>query len=709
MKKTGVTWIKTNAHFALCFALAIVIFVINFRIVGDCSSPFVFNDEAGYWTHAAIFSGRDWSGVSDGLIWYSFGYSILIAPLIKIISNTAVLYQSALCLNILMLIVTYFIYSIILREIFPKIGKCVSYVASAAAVLYTSYQIQSGIAWSETALVLVTTLLIYFVILVVKKPNYVKLGVLGALSAYIYMIHNRCMGIVAAVILVVVLMLVSKKLTWRHVAVFFAVLVIGLVFNKLIKIFLENTVWGEAGRPSGNDLESVSGKLKIALTSVDGFKRLLSVVASQSFAVFISAICIPLFTLWGMLKSIVCSIIDAVKSKKNIGSIWNTHFFVYVFVFCSFEATLFISSVFMLDFTRIDHILYTRYIDMFVGMMIAFGLCMLLSTDKKDTIFIAIMPVLIFLGINRTEVMLDYVTVPIFNTVCAPGIATMYSDYELDFSKYFMIAVSVWSLILFLILILKKRHIGIYIASVICAVFFVYNTAEGYTIIRENQNFYAENSKLITKIKSLPAKSIYVTKNCGTFRYFCQYSFMDTTVKVTSDVNSIAEDSYIIADATDLLKYSEYDLLDYSDNHIVLSNEVKIDNDAFKKIPLEIMYTFGDESNNEIISSVDSSNYLCFGPYFNVDLGNYIFKVDVTVNEAESYNIGYVECRSSESDIVYSHVELNKSMLDNSGNYVAELYSEFAAPVQGLELIVFINQPEIVNMQLNSIEYMEVK
>lgn len=102
---------------------AVLIFYINFKIVGKCYNPFVYNDEMGYWTHAAEMAGLDWHGVSKTLAWYSFGYSFMLAPLMKIISDTVILYRAAIILNICMEIVSYFLFVYIIRYLFPKIGK----------------------------------------------------------------------------------------------------------------------------------------------------------------------------------------------------------------------------------------------------------------------------------------------------------------------------------------------------------------------------------------------------------------------------------------------------------------------------------------------------------------------------------------------------------------------------------------------------------
>ena len=56
-------------QYIVTLILAAVVFFMNYGIVSECSNPFVYNDEMGYWMHAAEFAGLDWSGVSETVAW----------------------------------------------------------------------------------------------------------------------------------------------------------------------------------------------------------------------------------------------------------------------------------------------------------------------------------------------------------------------------------------------------------------------------------------------------------------------------------------------------------------------------------------------------------------------------------------------------------------------------------------------------------------
>ena len=196
--------------------LAVVIFCVNFRIVGKCYHPFVYNDEMGYWMHAAEMSGLDWRGVSYTVAWYSYGYSLMLVPLMKLFSDTVVLYRAALILNILMDEICYFMYVYIIRRLFPKLELITASVAAAAGILYTSYQFNSGVAFSETALLFAATLVVFLTVRILEKPTYLNTACLGLACAYMYMVHNRTIGIVASAVFVMASALICKKVKLRQ-------------------------------------------------------------------------------------------------------------------------------------------------------------------------------------------------------------------------------------------------------------------------------------------------------------------------------------------------------------------------------------------------------------------------------------------------------------------------------------------------------------
>jgi len=700
---------------------AVFIFIVNFQIVGKCSNPFVFNDEMGYWTHAAEMAGKDWHGVSNSLAWYSFGYSFMLVPLMKVISDTAMLYRAALVLNICMEIICYFLFVYIIRYLFPKLGKLPSSFVSASAILYTSYQLNAGIAFSETALLFITTVIIFTLIRVIKKPTYLNLVCLGILSAYLFMIHNRTIGIVASAVLAVGLAVVFKKIKLRKAGVFAAALAAGLVINKIIRYYLESSLW-ISGKAGGNDAGSVFGKIKAAFSSIDSIKRLLSIMASQGFAVSAATMCLVLFALWALMRRIIGSITDDIRTRREYkksgkenkkSNVLDEKIYIILFIFCSFISTWIISSVFMFDFQRIDHVLYTRYFDIIVGILIALGICWLYQADKIDLGFMMIIPFIMRIGAGRASVMMQYVESPIFNKVCAPGICRFYKESGLNFHAYITLSVSLFFILAFILYALRKHKLGIYAASVICVISFMKNAPEALEVIEANQESYQSDREMIKRSSEvLESGKVWITPSVGTFASFLQYEMNDVRVDYIYDLDEITENDYVFSNKSDIINLLDYEIVDSSDKRIIISEkESKGSGEELDKLPLSFMNTFDSSCyipEEDVIESNPNNNYVCYGPYVNVDAGEYVFTLNMTFEETDGEDIGFAEVRSNSVSTVYDHIDIVEDMISKNGSFDAELGANVGVPVSDMEIVVFLYDPADVSMQIDSI-YVDIK
>lgn len=688
---------------------AVLIFYINFKIVGKCYNPFVYNDEMGYWTHAAEMAGLDWHGVSKTLAWYSFGYSFMLAPLMKIISDTVILYRAAIILNICMEIVSYFLFVYIIRYLFPKIGKLPTSFVSAAAILYTSYQMNAGIAFSETALLFVTTVIVFTVVRIIQKPTYLNLGCLGILSAYLFMIHNRTIGIVASAILIVALGFIFKKIDYKKVGVFTLTLVIGIVCNKLVRGYLESALW-PSGKAGGNDAGSVFGKLKAAFSSVDAIKKLVSIMAAQGFAVSAATMCLVLFALWAVMRRIIAAVGKttlALKEKKKLDcNIFDERIFVLVFIFCAFISTWMISSVFMFDFQRIDHVLYTRYFDIIVGVLVMVGICYLYEAEKIDFGFMLLIPFIMRIGAGRASVMMQYVKAPVFNKVCSPGICRLYEFNGQNFHAYITWSVSLFFLMAFIMYALKKHKLGIFAVSIICICCFNKNTPSAVEAITINQDAYADDRAMIDRNKEIfETGNVYMTPSVGTFASFLQYELNDVRVDFVYDLEELNENSYVFANKSDIVSFLDYNIIDNSDKHIIVSAVADEENSG--NLPLSYMNTFDYSyyiADEDIIESNPANNYVCYGPYLNLDIGEYTFSLDMDFDKISGENIGFAEIRSSSVNTVYDHIEITDDMISKDGSLDIDLNANVGISISDMEIVVFLYEPTEISMQLNSIQ-----
>lgn len=554
-------------QYLVTLLLAAVVVFVNCGIISKCSNPFVFNDEMGYWMHAAEFAGLDWTGVSETVAWYSYGYSFLLAPLIKIFSDTVTLYRAALVLNVVMDVACYFMFVYIIRRLFPKLEILPASAAAAAGILYTSYQFNSGIAWSETALLMAVTIVVLFTVRVLDRPTCPDMVCLGLFSAYMYMVHNRTVGIVASVVFVMIIAVVCKKLTMKKFGIFAAALAVGFIADRLIKAHLVSALWSNGA--DGNNAGSVLGKLKTALTSADGFKKLTGVMAGQCFAVTAGTFCLVLFALVIMIRRGAVGLYKVRKSGKKLSEAADSRYLMFLFIFCAFVSTYLISSIFMLEFKRIDHIIYTRYFDVLSGILIMTGICFMFEAEKSDMIAAMLIPVIMRVCVSRTNYMMTILSDPSFNKVCSPALCKLFENNGINFHAYFNYAVSWFFAFMVIACLFKWKKLCLYIVSAVCAVLFCVNAPGARDVIEIFQNEYKEDRALCDRIKELPEKQIYITSDAGNFISFLQYEMKDVRVELADTAEEISGEGYLFVRSADAEKFEDCQTLDSSDRLVV--------------------------------------------------------------------------------------------------------------------------------------------
>lgn len=92
--------IKKNNKFLFYITSVIaslLIFFVRLIYIKDLNGPIVFEDELGYWTHAANMNGLNWSNTLN--MWYSFGYSFILAPIFKFTHDMALMYKIGVVIN----------------------------------------------------------------------------------------------------------------------------------------------------------------------------------------------------------------------------------------------------------------------------------------------------------------------------------------------------------------------------------------------------------------------------------------------------------------------------------------------------------------------------------------------------------------------------------------------------------------------------------
>ena len=133
-------------HIVLVFIILIIFSVFQYgiqKIYGFTLYP----DEFGYWSSAANAVGYDWSEAASMGSYYSYGYSLILIPILKLFSGGVRAYRAAIAVNMLLMCAGVLLLWKISLKVFPQMEKRVCMrsgsTLSGLDFLYADYYVGS--------------------------------------------------------------------------------------------------------------------------------------------------------------------------------------------------------------------------------------------------------------------------------------------------------------------------------------------------------------------------------------------------------------------------------------------------------------------------------------------------------------------------------------------------------------------------------------
>lgn len=195
----------------------------------------VLNDEFGYWSNAAIMADINWKPLMAETPYYSFGYSILLVPLFFMFKDYAILYKSAIVLNVLLLAASYFCAKYIVSNLINVKSEMMRFSLSIISVLTGAVIFQSQIGWSETLITFLMWASIALLISIEKKTSIWKVLGLSVLCVYMLSVHQRMIVCVVICLGCLCGILIREKWSRKQIAVFILTLGVGYLIYKVLK------------------------------------------------------------------------------------------------------------------------------------------------------------------------------------------------------------------------------------------------------------------------------------------------------------------------------------------------------------------------------------------------------------------------------------------------------------------------------------------
>lgn len=248
MKNTLERFYAAFGDRGVMFLLYAVSVVLHALLSVTMELPAVHPDEIGVASIAAMYSGRDWSGIM-GNIGYYYGYiqALLYTPLFWLFgSSPFALYKSMLVMNgVLISFIPPIAYHLASKLGVEKVWQKI--IIASCSGLYITYIAHSKFIWNEAICSLLPWVLIWCVFMAWDRKNRYSrfsMSVLtGFLCAVCYAAHQRLIAVVIALVLTLIIARVFFKENILNIPVFVLTAAVSFVTEHFCTQMIKNNVW----------------------------------------------------------------------------------------------------------------------------------------------------------------------------------------------------------------------------------------------------------------------------------------------------------------------------------------------------------------------------------------------------------------------------------------------------------------------------------
>lgn len=401
----------------LCIWFCIALIVLP-KIYGPVT---MVKMEFGYWAHAADMAGMNWKEVVSLNTWYSFGYGLLMLPFMKLISNPIILYRCMVSVNFILLgICTLIVYKLLIKICDGMKAEIAAFI-SGASIFYVSY-----VTYAQTTIPEILLTFLYLLMAYGLYRWFIHLdiwsGILVILTAgYMYTVHMRTVGIFLATIACMAAAAFyrkEKEIKYKKILLIISIMVLSVILLLLFGVIKERAISSVSSEQyssmaSYNDYSGQWRKIQY-LCSFEGLYRFLAGFAGKVFYLGCASFGLYYWGMFFLLKKAKNFLICLIK-KENCS--WKDWFFFWCLL--SHVSAVVISTIYWLRGSRLDGILYGRYHENTLPLIVAFGIAQLLAKPelrKRILWIIVLVNILLFLiyslintgsitSVNRDSVM----------------------------------------------------------------------------------------------------------------------------------------------------------------------------------------------------------------------------------------------------------------------------------------------------------------
>lgn len=344
----------------LILIILIIICVFQYGIHKICGFT-MYPDEFGYWASAAKIAGYDWTEVASMGSYYSFGYSVLLIPLLKLFSGGVSAYRAAIVVNLMLMCMSVFLLWNILYRLFPEADKIKQVFVSGIAVFYPSWIFYMQMTLAEALLMFLFVALTSLFISFIQKPKAITAVILAILLVYTYCVHMRSAGVAIACLITLLFWGLSNPAKRKTMLIVLCVMAVAGLAVVIIKRNVILSVFSRADAEilAVNDYASQAWKIRHILT-LRGFSTFIREIAAKFFYLGVASFG---FVYWA-IGWCVKEVFDTSNIKR-----WTA-----MFLLLSVIGEILICSIYMHGSDKIDCLVYGRYNEFLVPVLIVIGM-----------------------------------------------------------------------------------------------------------------------------------------------------------------------------------------------------------------------------------------------------------------------------------------------------------------------------------------------
>ncbi|WP_026520071.1 hypothetical protein [Butyrivibrio sp. FCS006] len=356
-----IRWLVCN------IALTIALLLIYYLSIPDTAVLWELPDETGYLWNAAWFIGIPWDLIAQTGMYYGYGYSVLLIPVVLISETGYLIVKLSYIVNMICIIATFWIYAAIIDYLDNKSNNPYWCLVAFASCLLPCLRVNAIKVNCETFLPMMLGAITLLLIHSLNKRYTFFWIFLGIVLSYMPFIHTRTLIIVFSFFLMLFIAFRSRIISLKEAIITlfaFSVSYVLLFFLKQqilsYQTYMYHLIRGETY--SGGNLitnEFIIDRLQSLFSIVNLKKYLLALVSKTIYCIFATfgVCCFPYY-----------SVIKRIKSKNRV----QDKDMVVYFISISAALTVLAHTFGYLP-ENIPYLIYDRYYMYTIPLLICLG------------------------------------------------------------------------------------------------------------------------------------------------------------------------------------------------------------------------------------------------------------------------------------------------------------------------------------------------